>query len=211
MIYAVSTLKGGAGKTMLAAHLVGHLASSPKQRVLAIDADPQRALTLWLARALPDVATETPSTTDQICELFEDWDDAKRGHAVIDLSGGDPDLHRTAALCADVVIVPTPSGLLDVRMALATATLVRQARKMRGGKGPALKVVMSRVFTNARQTGEALDALRQHDMPVTEAVLTQRQAYSRCCSAGSLIWDQPVIDGEARDEMQRLMQELVKP
>lgn len=207
MIVAVSSPKGGVGKTLIAVHLLAALSRNKKRRVVLIDCDTNRSSASWVSAVAPDARVETTTDSEELLGTMDDLDDDT--DVVLDLAGSDGDLHRAAALLADVLVVPTGPGLLDLRCVATALKMAQQVRKIRQGAQPAVKVVLNRAATHQRATQDALGVLRAMDAPLVEQTLGQRQAFAQCVTLACTIDDLAGAD-EAAAEMRAVINAILK-
>lgn len=177
MFIVVTGLKGGSGKSTMALHLAGGLASSGV--TLLIDADSRnRTATAWAARGpgLPfSVLDERQAARSGAA--------AKATHIVIDSQAApDPDELRASVGGADLVLVPvTPDGIgLDA--ALRTLDVL--------GTAANVGLVLSLVPPPPSRAGEdARDALADVGVPVLRTVIPRRAVYGHAGTRGVLVAD----------------------
>ena len=115
---AVVNSKGGVGKTTTAVALAEVLAEAGPAAL--VDLDRQGSATMW-----HQLATE--AGTPMGAELVHDLDPRPNTARVIDTPPGDTDAIRAAMSAADLVIVPSPPGLLDLRRVGPTLTAAGRA------------------------------------------------------------------------------------
>lgn len=179
MLLSIAGLKGGVGKTTLAACLALE-GMSRGMRVLAIDLDPAGGLKgLFDAAAamghrvppLAAVGAHGPTATwlEALAEGFD--------LAVLDCPPGDRDFLETALLASDVALLPTTPAQVDLFGLVRTGAVVRRMVR----RNPRLH---ARVVLRARETAADRAAmwaqLRRVRIPVLETpVPTQTPAFIR--------------------------------
>ena len=121
MNVVVANIKGGVGKTTTAVYMSAAAVDQGHELVLLIDADRQASSAEWLEeRPVEGVAViEAPSERTLAR--------AMRRHAglgVVDAPPGDTRLLEAATAAADVVVIPTRAGGVEVSPVLKTIELV---------------------------------------------------------------------------------------
>ena len=114
--WSIVSQKGGSGKTTLALHLA--IAAMEKGlAVSVIDLDPQRSAEQWAELREAALATEEPAvvhgTATGLDGMLRAAEDTETDLALIDTPPAVDKSMIYAAAAADVVIVPTRSGILD--------------------------------------------------------------------------------------------------
>jgi chromosome partitioning protein len=121
--------KGGVGKTTLAVHFsVLALADRPARPPLIIDADPQGSATVWYERREAKAPILIKAT---IAELPGILADARASHihtVIIDSAPHDVAGMSLAMRSADLVVIPTRPGILDLAAVSTTVDAARLAR-----------------------------------------------------------------------------------
>jgi len=137
-VISFASTKGGVGKTTLALVLATEFARRisdapdnrnsdlPQYRVSCIDADPNRVLDSALRKArLPDI-TSLPSDGETLLSTLRDAK-AAAPIVLIDLEGSANQAMLYAAGKSDLVLIPAQPSAFDVREAIKTAEVVKQA------------------------------------------------------------------------------------
>lgn len=161
-VIALTSLKGGVGKTTLAMHLARVIADE-RENVVVIDADNEMSALRWRAQAsdlspegLPFgvVAAERDRIMKQVQALKH------QGHTVIiDTPPNDREMLRSAATIADLALVPVLPTALDVdRGAVSLRLLEDMAFAVPNLRFAAL---LNRAASRQRQTREADEVLNQ--------------------------------------------------
>jgi chromosome partitioning protein len=189
-LVAVGNLKGGVGKTTLAISIACALAE--RGRTVVIDADAQASASAWSApgnlpvmvMALPLDGEGDRATAAWLERLVETK--AEADFVLVDLPPNLGAATVAALSLADLLLVPVPPSGLDLRAAERTLTLLRQARKVRGGAKPAALLVPSRVDRRTAAGREVEAVLHDMGEPVAPAII-QRAAHVDAFSAGQWI------------------------
>lgn len=123
-IITIASQKGGSGKTTLATNIAAAL-QAVGERVLVIDADPQRSALGWGEGGAADViaATAAMLTPARLAALT-----ASYGWVIIDTPPRLGDATLAAAAAADVVLVPTRPTSMDIATLPATAAALAHTR-----------------------------------------------------------------------------------
>ncbi len=177
----VANPKGGSGKTTLATHLAGYLASLGRQVVLA-DLDRQQSAAGWLRRRpahLPTIYSHQARKQT----LKPDW-------MVIDSPAGLHGDKLTAAVkLAELVIVPVQPSAFDM---LATGDFLRVLREEKAVRKEKSQVAMvgMRVDPRTRSAAELAEFLLAAEFPVL-TYLRDAQVYVQCATEGVSLFDLP--------------------
>jgi chromosome partitioning protein len=182
-VWSVISQKGGAGKTTLCLFLASIAAARGRDSLL-IDLDPQRSAGRW-----SDILQVEDSRPDIVAGLHDRLGDMlkqAREHgtelAIVDTP---PKIDRAALLAADaadVILVPTRGGVLDLHALRDTVELLRLGKC-------AHKAV---VVLNAMPAGEGeVDKIRTEvrgfGLPLLTATLADRDWFARKLRSGDLV------------------------
>lgn len=199
-VIALTSNKGGVGKSTLAMHLAGALAEGGGRAVL-IDEDERIASCVAWARRGPGLGFEvfTPSTTRP--KKLQ-----AAHHLVIDTEGR-PKFKDVLKLLkwVDRLLVPTGTSRLEVEATVALYEALEAAGAELGR--------VSAVITKAPPVGGAAlttrDALREAGMPVASTVVRAYSAYGRAAEDGRLVRDLPGDSArQAWQDVRRLAREV---
>lgn len=116
---AVSNLKGGTGKTVLAVHLAYILQAT------LLDLDPQGDAADWASRS-GLVPAHHVHGADELQRLLS----SVAGAIVLDTPPGEGENLRAALVLSDVVVVPVKPGSSDLRALGRMETLIKEAKTM---------------------------------------------------------------------------------
>jgi chromosome partitioning protein len=117
----VSNLKGGVGKTTTAVYLAAAAAARGDQPVHLVDSDRQASSAEWLEeRPLDGVNVHEAPSERTLSRVLA----RRRGIVVVDTPPGDARMTQAAIAAADVVVVPTRAGGVEVSPAGATLELI---------------------------------------------------------------------------------------
>lgn len=208
MIVALLNQKGGVGKTTLATHLAGELATA-STRVTVIDADPQGSALDWSQRraenGLPRLfgVIGLPRET-----LHVEVPDIARGadHVVIDGPPRVTALARSAILAADLVLIPVQPSPYDVWASAEIVALFGEAKLFK----PHLRatfVVNRRIVGTI--IGRDVRAALPEGLPALAADIHQRVVFAESVATGRLARElEP--DGTAAREIAAVTAEIAR-
>lgn len=194
-IIAVTSQKGGSGKTTLSGHLGVAADLAGAGPVALIDTDPQGSLSDWWnerSEATPAFAHTT------IGSLTQDLDTLREQGFRLAIIDTPPAITRSiqAVVCrADLVVIPTRPSPHDLRAAGATVDLVERA-------GKPLVFVVNGATARARLTGEAAIALSQHGT-VAPTIIHNRQDFAASMIDGRTVME-AARGGKSEKEIQAL-------
>lgn len=172
-IIVLFAIKGGGGKTTLAACMAAQLMSRDKP-VALVDADPQRSLTEWHDRDGP-LATLTIATDATEKAAVRATELAKKATVIVDTPGFAAREQLALLAVADKVVIPCRPSAIDARRALEALELVETVNRTRRKKAQAV-VVMNGASRSA-VVGHIRNELVAGGAKVLGSEVAQRTAY----------------------------------
>lgn len=204
---AVLQQKGGSGKTMLAINLAA-AAHLDGDRALVVDMDRQASAFDWSA------ARQEGSLLDGLAVVKADraialprFKEIARGYDYVFLDGPPRlgDVTQSAAVAADVAVMPIQPGPFDFWAVAETLESLDQADQVREqlGRPPIRRVfVLNRASTNTRLAREAEAELRKAGGELA-GVVHQRIAFPDAASRGESVLTSSSTEAAA-DDIRRL-------
>ncbi len=186
-VIGIATIKGGAGKSTLAANIVGWLAVFGYSTILVdCDEPANRTSSNWISDALPQVPIKLIQDADQL------WDELPklREHAdyvVVD-TPGTSEMLRQVFMRADIAVIPTKAGKAEADPLIASVRILRQAQEIRHGR-PQAHVVLSQVGKRFRNTRAMTGLAEKLNMPLANTALYFTPRHSEACDRGTFIWN----------------------
>ena len=183
-IIAVTSQKGGSGKTTLSGHLAVEAVRQGAGPVALVDTDPQASLADWWNSRADEtpafVQTTIPSLEDDLNHLRE------QGFRLVIIDTPPAITRNIQAVIAqaDLVAIPTRPSPHDLRAAGGTVDLVERA-------GKTMVFIVNAATARARLTSEAAIALSQHGT-VAPVIVHNRQDF-----AASMIDGRTVMEANA--------------
>lgn len=197
---AVSSLKGGVGKSTISLNLAACLHRAG-HRTLVVDADPQGTCRTWAAKAAELGHDGPPVVAMEGKTLRRDLERVAKGFDVVVIDSP-PRMGveaRAAMVAADFVLMPVTPGGADVWALRETIAVLEDARQLR----PELRaaVVLNRAdrTTLAKLTAAAIDGL---DVDMLDSTLSNRVAFGEATLGGVGVVDY-APDSEAAREIRR--------
>ena len=205
-IITIAQQKGGSGKTTLCANLAIALQRKGK-RVAILDTDPQGSLGQWYMLRREAVGDRGPqlgfATASAWGARYEARELAKdHDFVLIDTPPKMGVDGRPAIEVADLVIIPVSASPLDVWATQPTAALAEAEKK------PVL-VVMNRISSRTRITGEIAAALKKLNFVCARSRLGNRVGYAEMVGTGQSVVEKRASD-PASIEMMALAKEVLK-
>lgn len=218
---AVVNGKGGAGKTTAALLLAGELALQDK-RVLLVDVDSGRNLSLWWSSAeaqdnLPAninvVYAARQDALDEALEAAEGYD-----YAIFDTPGMGTSLTAALLKQVEIVISPVQPTLKEIEGAIWAAQIAGDASD-EAGRTIRMLVVRTRIALTGRST-KAYRQIRPwarnardagYDVHLLQSELMERAPYKELYNGGGTLQLMPLTESvkKARREVKQLLEEVL--
>lgn len=160
------------GNQTSAVYLAAALARRGK--TLLVDADPQGSALSWgdQAETLPFTVAALPVKTlhRQLPELSQGF-----SHVVVDTPPGDPGLVRSAALVAEIALIPIPPSLMDMDRLRPTLELLAEVEPLNPLR---IALLLTKVRRGTRSATAARQMLKELELPVLDTEVPLREAYA---------------------------------
>jgi chromosome partitioning protein len=204
-VFVVVGNKGGAGKTTLSVNLAAGLAR--QSGIAVVDADPQGSAQQWRAIADEDAVPvyEAGAELDsQIAELARYYD-----HIVIDCP---PSVHapQTSAVLqlGDLALIPVQPSPVDLWATVHIERAISEAQAI----NPALRALLVINQLESRTTLSRLvrEALAEIALPVASTAVRRRAVYRNSALEGKSVFDMGRRGTAAVEELDQLIQEIMK-
>jgi chromosome partitioning protein len=197
LVLCVASLKGGVGKSTIAANLAAALHRAG-HRTLGVDADSQGTLRMWQAVAAraeldgpPVVALEGPALRRDLPKVAEGF-----AAVVIDAPPRLGLEAKAAMLAADLVLMPCAPGVADVWALRQTLDAFGEAQALR----PELRgVVVLNKATRSGLTRMTSKALEGSGVRLLEVTIGDRVAFGEAMAAGMGVVDYAPSSDAARE------------
>jgi chromosome partitioning protein len=178
---AVVALKGGSGKTTIAAHLAlaAHLRGVD---TLVVDTDPQRSVSEVLSAREAEGPSVAEATGAQLLAAQIGAVGLRKQLMVIDTAAGALEDVSEAIVLADLAVMVVRPTLLDIAALARTVGIVRRLKK------PSIVVVnqapVARAGAEAPLMTRALRALDYMRLPVAPTIIRSRTIYQTALETG---------------------------
>lgn len=180
-IIAVTSQKGGSGKTTITGHLAVEAARAGGDSVAIIDTDPQGSLSDWWNERQADEPVFAQATLATLDTDLSALKEEGIRLVFIDTPPAITGAIQSVVSRSDLVIIPTRPSPHDLRAAGKTVELVERA-------GKPLVFVVNGATARARLTGEAAIALSQHGT-VAPTILHNRQDFAASMIDGRTVME----------------------
>ena len=208
VILIVASLKGGSAKTTSAAYL-GHVFREWGDRVLLVDADPQRSLLRWAQMAgwaITTTALPTARLHRDLRVIAGDRFDA----IVIDTPSLDHDrsIVVSALRVATHVVIPVAPTAIEYDRLATTVDAINDATDLRLDDGPEVAILLTRAAPNAASTAAYRTVLHEDGHRVLKAGIGHLQRYAHAY-ARPIEWASASAYGDALEQL--LADEAITP
>jgi chromosome partitioning protein len=180
-VVAVSNLKGGSGKTVLAVHLAHILGAT------LLDLDPQGDAHDWATRS-GLVSSHHVHGAQEVFDLLE----TITGPIVLDTPPGEGENLRTALAVADVIVIPVKPGSSDLRALGRMENLITEARSINSELK--VGVVLNEAKAISSLTRAVEEALGHLDGVTYLGHLGDRVAFPEAMAGGGVVTGSAAAD-----------------
>jgi chromosome partitioning protein len=199
-VVAVEAGKGGSGKTTTTLNLAVAAGIAGKT-VVVIDLDPQASAAGWKDTRPADTPVVISVPPTRLPQALQAARDGGADLVLIDTAPHSEGAALAAAKSADLILIPTRPGILDLRAISTTADVAKIA-------GRPVFVVLNAMPPGAtRLLEDARAAARVHGLDVAPVVIEQRAALSHSLTAGQTAQEYEPA-GKAAEEISRLYEWL---
>jgi chromosome partitioning protein len=197
-VIALTSQKGGSGKTTVAMQLAAGLARHGLG-VAVVDLDPQESASRWAATAPANAPFPVPvrraGTQEELKRALRKCPDL----VLLDCPPSIEHPMTSAALdVASLAIVPVVPGPTDLWSTRAIERLILQRRRLAGALLP------NRV-TRTALAEDVLEVMRDFELPLLDAALFQRSAYAQSAVRGGSVFSLGRSAAAAQKEVQQLV------
>jgi chromosome partitioning protein len=180
-VVTIASLKGGSGKSTVAASLAAHWQAQGRKPVL-LDADPQRSLPRLAEREKK--LNNIPIIEDTSENL---WKTARRlanrhGVVVIDTPGFRSEATIASLAAAHFVLIPVKPSPLDVDLMMDTVGVLMEGVK---GWTPTFRCVLTQTIPNTVIARHLRSELAKAGFPLLETEIQNRVAYGEAALYGA--------------------------
>jgi chromosome partitioning protein len=200
---AVISQKGGAGKSLISAHLAVAFEEAGISTVI-IDLDDQGSVTKWGESRVRETPVVVSAMPDRLAPMLARSKRAGVGLVVIDTPPYSSDTSLSAAGVADLVLVPTRPAIFDLRSIEDTAKILQVDGKIRKAVA-----VLNAVRHRGNIGDEAEVYAKQQGLEVAPARISDRVSFADALIAGQGITEYEP-KGKAAGEMRALCTFLAK-
>ena len=208
MIISLLNQKGGVGKTTLSLN-IAHGLYLRGYKVLVVDADPQQSALSWLESI--DHNTPPPFNVIGFSKktLHRDLPGICKEYDVT-LIDGPPrvaEVARSCIMASDFVLIPCTPSAYDIWASAETINLVNEAKQYK--ENLEAKFIINRKIQNTAISRDALDVLREQEIPVFDAQITNRVVFAEASSTGKTVFDMEK-NNKGSQEVETLVAELIE-
>ncbi len=205
MIVVVGGIKGGTGKTTLATNLAV-MRSATGKKLLLVDADEQRSMTIWSnQRTVLEIPTSWNTINlsgialrAQIEKMKHDYDDV-----IIDVGGRETTSLRAALTIADIFLVPFKPRSLDIWTLTDIRSLISEMRPANANL-KAFAVINQADSQGSDNEGSMNIISECEEIDCIQTIIGSRKAFANAASDGISVIEMKLIDKKAVQEMQDL-------
>jgi chromosome partitioning protein len=188
-VLAVTSQKGGTGKTTLSGHLAVQAERAGMGPVVLVDCDPQGSLTNWWNLRADDTPVLVQTSLSKLAEDLTALRETGVQLVIIDTPPAITWTIVNVIKVADLVIIPVRPSPHDLAATGSTVDLIE-------GLDKPMVFVVNGASQRARITGEAAVALSQHGT-VAPSIVHQRTDFAASMIDGRTVMELPRADRSA--------------
>jgi chromosome partitioning protein len=179
--------KGGAGKSTAAVILATQLARKGAN-VTILDADPNRPVSEWAKRGIPDNLTVLADISEATIIDEIDLAAEKTPFVIVDLEGTASMMVAYAISRADLVIIPTQASQLDAKQAARAVSLIKQQERAFKKSIPfAILYTRTSSAIRTKTLAHVQDQFHKNDVLAFQTHLHEREAFRALFSFGGTL------------------------
>ncbi len=168
-VLALLAQEGGTGKSTLAAHLAVEAVRTGPKPVVLIDLDPQASLRRWYEKREAEQPVMIHLGQTNLGHMLDAFRRDDVGLVIIDTAPHALEQAAAAATAADLVIIPTRPGVMDIEAIDATVDIVH-------GVAAEGVIVINATRPRGTMTAEARQALAIYELPICPTAIVNRAA-----------------------------------
>jgi cellulose biosynthesis protein BcsQ len=205
VIIAFISMKGGVGKSTLAAHAYSY-AKRQGLNVWLVDMDAQGSSSAWLDGNEENAQCyHIPKPADAV-EAIKTRN-ADSDVVIVDGGGGLELATKAGLMVADLAVIPTRASRIDYNATMEVLRLANQVRVERGRDAARVLVVPSMIMAGQLTTNQLLDELEELEVPIGQPI-HQRSVFAKAAGDMNFVWDHK--DSNAIAEVEMLMQSILE-
>ncbi len=209
MIYTVGGIKGGSGKTTIAANLAVWLATKGRD-VLLVDADDQESAGDFISLRVGTQENNDITLVKLLSKaVFQQVPNLKGKYQdiIIDTGGRETDTQRAALVVCDRLIVPFVPRSVDIWTLEKVENLINEVSSI----NPGLKAFafLNRADIQGRDNLDAAEALKESQaFTFLDCVIRNRKAFANAMGYGLGVAEMKPSDEKAVQEINQLFKAL---
>ena len=114
---------------------------------------------------------------------------------------------RSCIMASDFVLIPCTPSAYDIWASAETINLVNEAKQYK--ENLEAKFIINRKIQNTAISRDALDVLREQEIPVFDAQITNRVVFAEASSTGKTVFDMEK-NNKGSQEVETLVAELIE-
>ena len=181
-VFVVANLKGGVGKSSIAANLACYLQGQGPTSTVDLDVGQRDLYRFCQIRGIPSILVQEPR------ELIEHIQDRQAAgeNIVVDCPPGERDTTKAACYLASAVVMPVRPGANDAQAIGRLLSMVGEIREARAD----LRVFsVCNFFKNSKEANSMVEILRQIPNAAFVGKLWDRKDYSAAIADGTPVWE----------------------
>jgi chromosome partitioning protein len=195
IVIPIIAQKGGATKTTLAIHLAVAALQDDKETMI-IDLDPQASSAKWKDLRAADTPVVISAQASRLEQNLATARNAGADLVIIDTAPHSDNTALIAARSADLILIPTRTGILDLQAVPDSINIAKLANKPTA-------IILSAVPVRGTTPEQAREALKSLGVEISPCTTAYRAAYSNAPSAG-LTAQEYEPKGKAAEEIKQL-------